>query len=135
LISALRTGESKILFAIAGAIGISLQMGTTQRTVLIIMAVTVSFSIARSDAPSPSVPQRSKPPQDLEKLVNSLVGSWSITEDDGTGNIAKGEEIWRKESGGMPLIEEYHSKTSAGKDAYDYASVWWDAKAQQYQGI
>ena len=35
----------------------------------------------------------------------------------------------------MPLIEEYHSKTSAGKDAYDYAAVWWDAKAKQYQGI
>jgi len=110
-------------------------MGTTQRTVLIIVAVTVSFSAARSDAPSPSAPQRSKPPQDLENLVNGLVGSWSITEDDGTGNIAKGEEIWRHEPGGMPLIEEYHSKTSAGKDAYDYAAVWWDAKAQHYLGI
>jgi hypothetical protein len=110
-------------------------MGTTQRTVLIIMAVTVSFSIARSDAPSPSAPQRSKPPQDLEKLVNSLVGSWSITEDDGTGNTVTGEEIWRQESGGMPLIEEYYSKTSAGKDAYDYAALWWDAKAQHYLGI
>jgi hypothetical protein len=72
------------LFTISGAIGISLQMGTTQRTVLIIVAVTVSFSIARSDAPSPSPPQRSTPPQDLEKLVNDLVESWSITEDDGT---------------------------------------------------
>jgi|ERR1700720_3177490 len=110
-------------------------MGTTQRTVLIIVAVKVSFSAARSDAPSPSAPQRSNPPQDLEKLVNGLVGSWSITEDDGTGNITKDEEIWRKKSGGMPLIEEYHSKTSAGKDAYDYASIWWDAKAQHYLGI
>jgi hypothetical protein len=110
-------------------------MGTAQRTVLIIVAVTVSFSAARSDAPSPSAPQRSKPPQDLENLVNGLVGSWSITEDDGTGNIAKGEEIWRKESGGMPLIEKYHSKTWAGKDGYDYAAVWWDAKAQHYLGI
>jgi hypothetical protein len=88
------------LFAISGAIGISLQMGTTQRTVLIIVAVTVSFSIVRSDAPSPSPAQDSKPPQDLEKLLNGLVGTWSITEDDGTGNIAEGEEIWRQEPGG-----------------------------------
>jgi len=58
-----------------------------------------------------------------------------LRKNDGTGNIAKGEEIWRQEPGGMPLIEEYHAKTSAAKDAYDYAAVWWDAMAKQYQGI
>ena len=92
-------------------------MGTTQRTVLIIVLVTVSFL----------------------KTWKSLSTAWSeagrLRKTMELGISLRVREIWRKESGGMPLIEEYHSKTSARKDAYDYVSVWWDAKAQQYQGI
>jgi hypothetical protein len=110
-------------------------MRITRRISLIVVALLINFSLARGGAPSISPPQKPKPPPELEKLLNALVGTWSISEDDGTGKVTQGEEVWRQEPGGMPLIEEYHSETSAGKDAYDYAALWWDAKAQQYQGI
>jgi len=48
--------------------------------VLIIVASLISFSIGRSDAPSPSPTQKSSPPPELERLLDALVGRWSIKE-------------------------------------------------------
>jgi hypothetical protein len=82
----------------------------TRRASLIIIAMVVSVSLVRGDAPSPFPARESKPDKELERLLNRLVGTWSIREDDGDGKIIQGEELWRQEPGGLPLIEEYHSK-------------------------
>ena len=107
-------------------------MRNTRRISFIVVAVLINFSLACGGAPSTSPPQKAK---ELEKLLNALVGTWSISEDDGTGKVTQGEEVWRLEPGGGPLIEEYHSKTATGENAYDFAVFWWDAKTTQYQGI
>jgi hypothetical protein len=103
--------------------------------VFIIVALLISFSIGRSDAPSPSPTQKSSPPPELERLLDALVGRWAIKEDNGSDKIRTGEEVWLMQPGGGPLTEEYRAKGSDGKDEYDYAAIWWDAKANQYHGI
>ena len=110
-------------------------MNTSRRAVLIVAVLLVNFSIGRGDATSPSPTQKSSPPPELERLLKSLVGRWSIKENDSPGKVRTGEEVWRMQPGGGPLTEEYHSKGSDRKEAYDFAAIWWDAKANQYEGI
>jgi hypothetical protein len=100
-------------------------MNVARRGILVIVALLFSLAIGRSDSPR----------SELQRLLNALVGSWSIKEDDGAGKIRTGEEVWRMQPGGGPLTEEYHSKGPDEKDAYDFAAIWWNAKAKRYQGI
>jgi hypothetical protein len=77
---------------------------------------------------------------EMEKLVKAFSGTWSITENlapdahQPSPDPGRGEEVWRALPGGMPLIEEYHSKSYAG-DGYDSAVIWWNAKAHRYEGV
>ena len=72
---------------------------------------------------------------EMQKLVKVFAGRWSITEkSEATGKTVQGEEFWHALAGGMPLIEEYHTKGPDGA-AYDTAAIWWDATARKYAGI
>jgi hypothetical protein len=90
-----------------------------------------------SDQPPANSPQ---PAPEMQTLARILSGAWSGTlkveptselPSGGTGEVS---EVWRASPGGMPLVEENHIRTTSG-ESYDYAAVWWNGKAQKYQGI
>ena len=92
---------------------------------------------ANKSAQQSSTPQ---PPPEMQKLVNALSGTWSIHEkyepDEWTpnGGAGQGTEVWHPGPGGFTLIEEYHSKGSAG-ETFGLSLTWWDARAQRYQSL
>lgn len=105
--------------------------------------VLMSFAFAqeaakKAVAATPSSSETAGP--EMQKLVMALAGRWTITEKleptprRPNGETASGEERWYALGGGMPLIEEYHSKSADG-DAYDSAAIWWNATTHKYQGI
>jgi hypothetical protein len=75
----------------------------------------------------------------MKKLAHALLGGWSIIEkDEPFPSVPKGEtnpgrEVW-SETGGGPVMEQFHAKSSAG-DQDETALFWWDAKSQKYAGM
>ena len=66
-------------------------------------------------------PIATSPHPDVDKLIRSLSGSWSITlsfapnEKMPKGGSGTGEETWRAGPGGLSVIEEYHSTGEEGE--------------------
>jgi hypothetical protein len=73
--------------------------------------------------------------EEMQKLIDTLSGRWSITQENSDGSTAHGEEAWYAAPGGTPLVEEYRVKDSHGRDIADYATVWWDAASKHYSGV
>lgn len=78
------------------------------------------------------------PAPEMQRLVNSLSGTWSISEQYEpsermpNGGVGEGEEVWRSGPGGLSLIEEYHSKNAFGKISGRTVTSW-NGKAQGYR--
>ena len=78
---------------------------------------------------------------EMQKLAAVFAGRWTVidkSEPDTrhpSGLIRKGEERWHTLPGGIPLVEEYHSKSSDGREEFDSAAIWWDATAHRYVGL
>jgi hypothetical protein len=75
----------------------------------------------------------------MEKLANILDGNWRgpVSQSKATGpgrENATGHEIWRVTPEGPLLVEENWTTTANGA-AYDYAAVWWNQKAEKYDGV
>jgi len=55
----------------------------------------------------------------VQKLLKSLSGTWSITEYDPSKTpsigVGHGREIWRPGPGGLSMIEEFHTTGRAGE--------------------
>ena len=81
-----------------------------------------------------------QPSPEMQRLVNALSGTWSITEkyEPGewmpSGGLGRGEEVWRAGPGGLSLIEDYHSKTPKG-EFFGLSVSWWDEKAKGYRAV
>lgn len=81
------------------------------------------------------------PVSETQKLATVFSGRWTITDKSEPspqypdGLVRTGEEVWHTLAGGIPLVEEYHSKSPVGKDEYDTAAIWWDATHQKYIGL
>ena len=77
----------------------------------------------------------------LHRLTSVFSGRWTISgrSEPSPGNpngvVTTGEEVWHALAGGTPLVEEFHSKTSAGVDGYDTAAFWWDSTSREYRGL
>ncbi len=93
-----------------------------------------------SPAPQAAARRLPRPAAQIQKLAKALSGRWSIHEkyepDEWTpkGGVGEGTEVWRPSPGGFTLIEEYHSKGSAG-ETFGLSLTWWDDKAQRYQSL
>jgi hypothetical protein len=76
----------------------------------------------------------SKP--EMQKLADVLAGRWSgtLTTEPGSREVGRADEIWHVTPGGLTLTEENHLRTSKG-DSYDFAAIWWNSKAKEYEGI
>jgi hypothetical protein len=78
---------------------------------------------------------------EMERFATVFTGRWVITDRAEPsapfpkGFVRNGEELWHTLAGGIPLVEEYHSKGSDGKDIYDTAIVWWDRTDKKYSGL
>jgi len=83
-------------------------------------------------------PSASSP--DLQRIINALQGTWSITETTtpslGTSVAAThtGTEVWYTATGGSTLVEE-NETTLDNEVAHDTAVIWWNGKAAEMQGV
>jgi ketosteroid isomerase-like protein len=83
----------------------------------------------------PSSTENARLPAQMRGIADTLAGTWSITLTDKDGHpIGEGEEVWKAAPGATALIEENRSKVK-GESTDDYASIWWDSKAQKVHGI
>jgi len=97
-------------------------------TVLLLAALPISIAThSQSAPPSPAAVA-------MHRIVNQFAGTWSITDQGPDGQIVRGEETWRANASGVPLIEEYHAKSATGEDLFDVAMIWWDAVGKKYHG-
>lgn len=73
---------------------------------------------------------------EIQKLSDLLLGRWSgiLTTEAASHERGRADETWRLSPGGLTLVEENRLSTPNG-DSFDYAAVWWNPKAQKYQGI
>jgi hypothetical protein len=78
---------------------------------------------------------------EMQKLASVFSGRWRISDKSDpspqhpSGLVRNGEEVWHTLAGGIPLIEEYHSKSLDGEDEYDTAAIWWNATDHKYVGV
>ena len=78
---------------------------------------------------------------EMQKLAEVFSGRWMINDKSEpspqypNGLTRSGEEVWHTLAGGIPLVEEYRSKSPDGKDEYDTAVFWWDATDHRYRGL
>jgi hypothetical protein len=81
------------------------------------------------------------PTSEMQKLAAVFSGRWMINDKSEpspqypNGLTRSGEEVWHTLAGGIPLVEEYHSRSNDGKDEYDTAAFWWDASGRKYVGL
>ncbi len=81
-----------------------------------------------------------KPSPQIEKLLKSLGGVWSIRESlapqapSSNGVTGKGEIVWRRGPGGFSVIEDYRSRQGS-QDITGMGVFWWDEAAQGYRTI
>ena len=72
----------------------------------------------------------------VQKLLKSLSGTWSITEYDPSKTpsigVGHGREIWRPGPGGPSMIEEFHTTGRAG-EVVGMAVLWWDGTEQGFR--
>ena len=110
----------------------------------VVLAATVSAAPSPSPAPDPTPAPTAAVPRgssaDLQRLVEALAGTWSISETDDPRAGAPappshpGTEVWSALTGGMTLMEENHTRFPAGDD-YGTALLWWDGKAKSIRGL
>jgi hypothetical protein len=97
-----------------------------------LVAITICLSAAAQ--------QRPQPASDIERISAALLGRWTMTaryEPSASmphGGSGKGEEVWRRGPGGLSLIEDYHSRTTAGEN-FGIGIIWYDAKLHALQGL
>jgi len=99
---------------------------------LLISIITICEASAQSNRSASSPPPiPSQPADEIRSLTKALAGTWSTTEkyeplfltpDGGTG---AGEQVFRAGPGGFTLLENYHTKTTAG-ELFGFGLLWWD---------
>ena len=83
----------------------------------------------------------SEPEPEMQRLVNALGGQWSIHQafepspDKPGGDTGEGTETWRPGPGGRSIIEDIHTRRSAGQASSGLGLIWWDAQAHGYRVI
>jgi hypothetical protein len=97
---------------------------------------TAETAASASDQLPNRMPVGVAPGIEMQQLSRLFAGRWSGTLRTAPGSRDAGtaDEIWHLSPGGLTLVEENHMSTAKG-DSYDYAAVWWNRKAQRYQGI
>lgn len=72
----------------------------------------------------------------MRRLSDVVAGRWSgtLTSEPGSHEGGHADETWRMSPGGLTIGEENHLSTPK-RDSFDSAAVWWNRKAQKYQGI
>jgi ketosteroid isomerase-like protein len=106
------------------------------RTALDGMLRAAETNARASDQSPGSKPPDIAPNIDMQQLSRILGGRWSgsLATEPGSRESGRADETWRLSSGGLTLVEENRLSTPKG-DSFDYAAVWWNRKAQKYQGI
>jgi hypothetical protein len=79
-----------------------------------------------------------KPGPQMEKLLRTFEGAWSIDEtlapepSAPNGTTGEGQIVWRPGPGGFSLIEDYQSK-QGDRQVTGLAVFWWDDAAKGYR--
>ena len=99
---------------------------------LLISIITICVASAQSNkAASSPPPIPSQPADEIRSLTKALAGTWSTTEKyeplflTPNGGTGAGEQVFRAGPGGFTLLENYHTKTTAG-ELFGFGLLWWD---------
>ena len=80
-----------------------------------------------------------QPSPEMQKLLNTFLGTWLVTEEleanetMPNGAAGQGEEVYRLGPGGASIIEEIHLKEPGG-DTSGLGVGWWDQQVPGVQG-
>jgi len=89
------------------------------------------------------VPSQGEPPapsDQLQKLLRTLGGTWSITytreatEQLPKGGTGAGREVFRPGPGGASLVEEFRAREGT-RDVSGLGLAWWDESAQGFRAV
>jgi hypothetical protein len=103
-------------------------------------AIGAAAQAGQGQAAAAQVSPEPKGNPQIEKLLRSFEGTWSIKEkfapDAGSPNgaTAAGQIVWRAGPGRFSVIEEYRSKR-VGTEVTGLGVFWWDEAAQGYRTI
>jgi hypothetical protein len=110
------------------------------RHLLILVLLQLSLSVGRAqESPSP-VPKAKQPNLEMQKLFNTFLGTWSVTEKIDpsetlpNGGTGQGEEVYKAGPGGVSLIEEIHLREGTGEIS-GLGVGWWDEKAKGFRAL
>jgi len=108
-------------------------MTSASRILFAILGMSTLVLLGQQQAPP-------KPAPEMQKLLDTLAGSWVITESyepsewAPKGGTGRGRETFRAGPGGLSMVEDYRSTTPAG-EVSGMSVTWWDAKAGGYRAI
>jgi hypothetical protein len=107
---------------------------------LVLAGVAAVDKNSQGQAAAVQVPAAPKGTPQMEKLLRSFEGSWSIEEkfapDAGSpkGAMGEGQIVWRAGPGRFTTIEDYRSKRGSA-EVTGLGVFWWDEAAQGYRTI
>jgi hypothetical protein len=107
---------------------------------LVLAGVGAADKNGQGQAAAVQVPPAPKRIPQIEKLLRSFEGTWSIKEefapDAGSPSLATGQGriVWREGPGAFSVIEEYRSKRGSA-EVTGLGVFWWDEAAQGYRTI
>src|SRR5207253_2344068 len=91
-------------------------------------------------AQEPPATTKRQPSPEMQKLFNTFLGTWSVSEKIEpskslpNGGVGEGEEVYRVGPGAVSLVEEIQLKEPTGKIS-GLGVGWWDAKGRGYKAL
>jgi len=105
------------------------------------LAYELTFSlVVAQEAQQKSQSGPRQPSPEMQKLLNTFLGTWLVTEEVEAsetmpnGGAGQGEEVYRLGPGGASIIEEIHLKEPSGGIS-GLGVGWWDQQAQGYRAV
>ncbi len=119
-----------------------------KRTQALLLVLLLALAVAAQEKAAPKAKPKAapagmtmpKPAPEMQKLLKTFVGSWTVAEKHEPGPFlpkggeGKGEARFFPGPGGRSLIENYHSQNPMGRFS-GHGVIWWDPKAGAYTGV
>jgi hypothetical protein len=98
------------------------------------------WSCATAQQPPPPAPATKQTSPKMQKLFDTFLGTWSVTEKIEPsetlpkGGTGQGEEVYKAGPGGVSLIEEIHLREGF-RESSGLGVGWWDQKAKGFRAL
>lgn len=110
------------------------------RSLVIGLYVLSGVSVLAVAAEKPASEAAPKPAPEMQRLLQALSGTWSISyryepvSDAPSRGTGQGEEIYRAGPGGLSIQEEFRA-VEPGGEVTGHGVAWWDQSARGFRAI